>query len=59
MLVMMKRKSGTETVAINAQRVRWIEPVADTGSRIFFAKDESVVVDGAVEQAVIALATVG
>lgn len=50
MLVIMKRENGTEIVAVNADRVTWIQPAAEGHSRIYFSKDDSVVVDGTVEQ---------
>ena len=56
MLVTMKRENGRETVGVNSERVTWVEPAPDGHSRICFASNQSVVVDGAVEQVVIALA---
>jgi hypothetical protein len=50
MLVMMKREDGTEAIAVNADRVTWIQPTTEGHSRIYFARDDSVVVDGTVEQ---------
>ena len=55
MLVMIKKENGSQTVGINTERVNWVEPAADGRSRICFAGDHSVVVDGPVEQVVIAL----
>lgn len=51
MLVIMKRENGTETIAVNADRVTWIQPATEAHCRIYFSKDDSVVVDGTVEQA--------
>lgn len=55
MLVMMKKDGGAQTVAINAELVQYIEPAETDRSRICFPNDGSVVVDGAVEQVVVAL----
>ena len=56
MLVTMKRENGRETVGVNSERVTWVEPASDGRSRIWFAGNQSGVVDGAVEQVMIALA---
>ena len=56
MLVTMKREDGRETIGVNSERVTWVEPTSDGRSRICFAGNQSVVVDGPVEQVVIALA---
>ena len=56
MLVTMKRENGRETIGVNSDRVTWVEPASDGRSRICFAGNQSVVVDGAVEQVMIALA---
>jgi hypothetical protein len=56
MLMMMKRESGAQTVAINSEMVQHIEPAESDRSRICFPGHESVVVDGAVEQVAVALA---
>ena len=56
MLVTMKRENGRETIGVNSDRVTWEEPASDGRSRICFAGNQSVVVDGAVEQVLCALA---
>ena len=56
MLVSMKREDGRETIGVNSTRVTWVEPAPEGHSRICFANNQSVVVDGAVEQVMIALA---
>ena len=50
MLVILKRENGTEIIAVNADRVTWIQPTTEGHSRIYFAREDSVVVDGTVEQ---------